>query len=282
MMAQLNYTTAGSTGHDMRTLDFDFLVGTAPVFGFNAFTVQWKDAGQFLPRLSLIGDDLVATVSGNALTELTGTRLVQLTLFSDDYNFGLIGLDVSATAFFDLVQAKNWAGLAVFVRQGDDRVLGTHNNDTLLGGDGNDTFVSNAGRDLIYGGTGNDTMEAMGGHDVMTGGQGADQFQFAMEPEPNDGNWVTIRDFKHGIDRIAVSDTAFNHVGFGGFTGAVMDASHFHVGRNAVTGDQGIVYNKAKGLLYYDADGSGSQADKVLFAKVDPGTVLTAEDFWVI
>lgn len=245
-------------------------------------SIPLQCSGAFLPTLTLLGDDLEATESGGVLTELTGTRITQLSFFGSTYNIGLMGLDVSATAFFDLVQAKNWAGLAVFVRQGDDRVLGTHNNDTLLGGDGNDTFVSNAGRDLIYGGTGNDTMEAMGGHDVMTGGQGADQFQFAMEPEPNDGNWVTIRDFKHGIDRIAVSDTAFNHVGFGGFTGAVMDASHFHVGRNAVTGDQGIVYNKAKGLLYYDADGSGGQADKVLFAKVDPGTVLTAEDFWVI
>ena len=79
-----------------------------------------------------------------------------------------------------------------------------------------------------------------------------------------------------------MSDTAFNHVGFGGFDGAVMDASHFHVGRAAVTADQGIVYHRAKGLLYYDADGSGNQADKVLFAKLDPGTALTFEDMWVI
>ena len=281
-MAQLNYTTAGSNGNDMRTLNFDFLVGTTPLTAANDFAVQWKDEGEFLPRLTLIGDNLVATVTGNALTELTGTRLVQLTLFSEGYNFGLMGLDVSATAFFDLVQAKNWRGLAAFVQQGDDRVLGTANNDTLLGGDGNDSFVSGWGRDLINGGAGNDTIEALGGHDVMTGGRGADEFHFVMEPEVNDGNWVKIRDFRHGSDRIAVSDTAFSNVGFGGFTGAVMDATHFHVGRDATTADQSIVYNRAKGLLFYDADGSGNLADKVLFAKLGAGTELTFHDFWVV
>lgn len=281
-MAQLNYTTAGTSGHNMRLLNFDALLGSAQVTAFNPFAVQWKDSGAFLPRATLIGDDLVATVSGGTLTELTGTRITQLSVFAGDYNVGLIGLDVSADAFFDLVQAKDWVGLAEFVRQGDDRILGTKNNDTLLGGDGNDSFVSGTGRDLINGGSGNDTMEAMGGHDVMTGGKGADQFQFAMEPVQDDGNWVTIRDFRHGSDRIAVSDTAFNHIGFGGFDGAVMEAIHFGYGKQARTADQGLVYDKARGLLYYDADGSGTQVDKVLFARLGAGTELSFQDFWVI
>jgi len=257
-------------------------VGTTPVTAATDFAVQWKDAGQFLPRLTLIGENLVATVSGTVLTELTGTRLVQLTLFSDDYNFGLLGLDVSATAFFDLVQAKDWAGLARLVQSGDDRILGTANNDTLVGGDGNDSFVSGLGRDLINGGAGNDTLEALGGHDVMTGGKGADQFQFAIEPEQGDGNSVTIRDFRTGTDRIAVSDTAFNHIGFGGFDGATLEAIHFGYGKQAKTADQGLVYDKAKGLLYYDADGSGGFAERVLFAKLGAGTELSFHDFWVI
>jgi hypothetical protein len=41
MMAQLNYTTSGLTGHDMRTLNFDALVGTVPLSAFNPFAVQW-------------------------------------------------------------------------------------------------------------------------------------------------------------------------------------------------------------------------------------------------
>jgi Ca2+-binding RTX toxin-like protein len=281
-MAQLNYTTAGSTGHDMRTLNFDALIGTATVSAFNAFAVQWKEAGAFFPTLTLLGTDLEVTTSGGALTELTGTRITQLSYFGSTSNIGLMGLDVSANTFFDLIQAKNWAGLATFVRQGNDTVLGTKNNDILMGGDGNDTFTSGTGRDRINGGAGNDTMVAMGGHDVMIGGSGADEFAFAAEPVAGEDWWVTIQDFKSGTDRISVSDTAFEHVGFGGFTGAVLEAVHFGYGKQAKTGDQGLIYDKSKGFLYYDADGSGGFYDRVLLAKLGAGTDLSFQDFWVV
>jgi len=213
---------------------------------------------------------------------LTGTAFTQLNVVGGDRQMNFAGLTGSVSQFFNLVQANNWIGLANYMRQGDDTIVGTKNNDTLMGGAGDDTFSSGTGRDLINGGAGNDTMEAMGGHDVMSGGGGADQFQFAAEPMPGEDWWVTIKDFRHGVDRIAVSDTAFNHVGFGGFSGAVMDASHLKVGTAATTAEQGMVYDRAKGLLYSDADGSGTQADQVLLAKLVPGTLLTAGDFWVI
>lgn len=279
-MALLNYTTPGTTGHDMRTLDFDALVASHAVSAFNPFVVQWKDAGEFLPAVTLMGDDLMATLSGTTLTELTGTRITQLSVFEDEFSIGLVGLDVSATAFFDLVQAQDWRGLAELVRQGDDRILGTANNDTLLGGEGNDLFVAGLGRDIMDGGRGNDTMIATEGHDVMTGGQGADVFEFAETPYVDE--WDTIRDFRSGRDKIHVHDTTFNHVGFGGFDGAALESQHFELGRQAKTADQALIYNQAKGFLYYDADGSGDQAGRVLFAKLGAGTELNFHDFWVV
>ena len=56
----------------------------------------------------------------------------------------------------------------------------------------------------------------------MYGGAGADIF--AVEAEPVTGEWDAVRDFTHGFDRIQLQDVTFNHVGFGGFTGAAMDA----------------------------------------------------------
>lgn len=279
-MAQLNYTTAGTSGHDMRTLNFDSLLGGSQVTAFNPFAVQWSDSGAFLPRATLIGDDLVATVSGGTLTELTGTRITQLSVFAGDYNVGLMGLDVSVEGFFDLVQAKDWRGLAEFVRQGDDRVLGTANADFLLGGAGDDLFVAGLGRDVMNGGRGNDTMIATEGHDVMIGGRGADVFEFAETPSVGEAD--ILRDFTTGTDKIHVHDTTFNHVGFGGFDGAPLGANHFGYGKQARTADQGLIYDKVKGLLYYDADGSGAQADKVLFATLGAGTALSFQDFWVV
>lgn len=279
-MAQLNYTTSGTSGHDMRVLNFDDLLGGSPVSAFNAFVVQWRDGGAFLPRASLIGDDLVVTVSGGTLTELTGTRITQLSVFAGEYNVGLVGLDVSADAFFDLVQAKDWRGLAVFVRQGDDRILGTANKDFLLGGDGDDLFVAGLGSDVMNGGRGADTMIATEGHDVMIGGKGQDVFEFAETPAVGESD--IIRDFTSGTDKIHVHDVSFNHVGFGGFDGAALEAKHFGYGKQAKTADQGLIYDKAKGFLYYDADGSGGQADRVLFATLGAGTDLSFQDFWVV
>jgi len=279
-MAQLNYTTTGTEGHNMRVLNFDTLLGGAVVTGFNAFAVQWRDGPAFFPRLTLLGDDLVATVSGGTLTELAGTRITQLTMSSDTNNVGLIGLDVSAVGFYDLVQAKNWRGLAEFVRQGDDRILGTANRDFLLGGDGDDIFAFGSGADTMNGGRGDDTLLATGDDDVMIGGRGADVFEF--NETPVSGARSTIRDFTSGVDRISLHDTTFNHVGFGGFDGAVMEAIHFGYGKQAKTLDQGIIYDKAKGFLYHDRDGSGTQADRVLFAKLEPGTELSFQDFWIV
>jgi Ca2+-binding RTX toxin-like protein len=110
----------------------------------------------------------------------------------------------------------------------------------------------------------------------MTGGRGADTFLFKTEPVPGQDWWVTIKDFRHGSDRIDILDV-FDNIGLDGPLGA----EHFHIGRAATTADHGIVYNRAKGWLFYDADGAGA-LEKVLLAKLGAGTVLTVEDIWVV
>lgn len=41
-----------------------------------------------------------------------------------------------------------------------------------------------------------------------------------------------------------------------------------------------IIYDQAGGKIYYDADGSGT-VKAILFATVDPGTVMSASDFLI-
>jgi Ca2+-binding RTX toxin-like protein len=45
---------------------------------------------------------------------------------------------------------------------------------------------------------------------------------------------------------------------------------------------QRIIYDSGSGNISYDADGSASGAAQVVFAHVNPGTVITNTDFIVI
>ena len=48
----------------------------------------------------------------------------------------------------------------------------------------------------------------------------------------------------------------------------------------ATTAEQVIIYTQRTCRLYFDTDGSGSE-EMVLFARVNPRTKLTADDFLV-
>ena len=174
-MALIIQTTPGDTGFDMRDLNFDALIAGHTVTGFNPFIVQWKPATG-TNSVSLFGDDMDPQVSGGVLQGLTGTQVTQILVVADNFALNYAGMILDVDAFMDLLQAKDWRGLAGFVRQGDDSIVGTANNDMLLGGDGDDRFVASLGRDVMNGGRGNDTMIATEGHDVMIGGRGADAF----------------------------------------------------------------------------------------------------------
>ena len=60
-----------------------------------------------------------------------------------------------------------------------------------------------------------------------------------------------------------------------------LNAEAFHVGATAHDASDRIIYNKATGILSYDADGAGGHA-QVGFAVLANHAVLTASDFVVI
>jgi Ca2+-binding RTX toxin-like protein len=225
----------------------------------------------------LSGTDLVPLATGGQLADLSGNQVTQIDAHGAGYQISLLFLTQSAPEFMELIKAQDWRGLADFIHQGDDYVLGSQNDDTLHGGDGDDYFRSNWGDDVVFGGAGNDSLEAQGNNDTLIGGKGADEFQFTDLPGQGQASWVKIKDFKSGTDRIAVLDYLANAGGVDGPVGA----EHFHYGRAATTADHGLIYHKAKGLLYYDGDGSGA-LPQVLLAKLGAGTDLMLDDLWVI
>lgn len=123
--------------------------------------------------------------------------------------------------------------------------------------------MGGGGQDVLFGGAGRDTL---------TGGAGTDVFIFA--DALISANVDTITDFQAGADGIVLDLGIFSRIGSEG----VLDAAAFRSGTSANTASQRIIYDSSTGNIWYDADGSGSQA-KVLFAKVDAGTQLTASNF---
>ena len=65
-------------------------------------------------------------------------------------------------------------GANIDAGDGNDRVIGTSSNDTILGGKGNDYLHGWVGNDSILGGDGNDVIIGCLGNDTIRGGNGND------------------------------------------------------------------------------------------------------------
>jgi Ca2+-binding RTX toxin-like protein len=64
--------------------------------------------------------------------------------------------------------------------------------------------------------------------------------------------------------------------------GSTLAAANFVAGTAAVQIDDFIIYNRATGQIFYDADGSNLTINQVLFATVTPTANLNRTDFVVI
>ena len=98
-----------------------------------------------------------------------------------------------------------------------------------------------------------------------------DRFYFNV-PELTIGSVDRITDFNHSADTIYLSKSAFSTIARG-----TLKAASFVLGPTAQDAGDRILYNKADGSLYYDADGTGSAA-AAKFASVAAGVILNASD----
>lgn len=151
------------------------------------------------------------------------------------------------------------------------------NNDTFNGKAGSDWIIGGLGDDILKGGKGNDLLSDSYGHNKMYGGEGNDVFSFVMTSSEDYSAVSKIKDFKAGKDVIGLTFYEEENALPYGYLGS----QYFHKGKSATTADEHIIYDKSSGKIYYDVDGSGSEA-QLLFAKVKAGTSLHADDFMVM
>lgn len=145
---------------------------------------------------------------------------------------------------------------------GYDTPFGTNNSDALLGTSYNDVLIG------------------FGGNDNLTGSTGADAFRFNS---PNEGI-DTITDFNPTQgDKIELQyqELEFDVEWWVGESREFYPAHQFYLGSGANNEFTRIIYDPANGGLYFDSDGTGSQA-KTQLAQLSTGLSLTHENFAVI
>jgi autotransporter-associated beta strand protein len=140
---------------------------------------------------------------------------------------------------------------------GDDALIGGRRGDTLYGGDGEDSLTGGRGDDVLYGGSGDDTLNGGTARNTLYGGEGNDSFAFTTR-----NTLSKVKDFAEG-DTIAIGRSAFSGIGPRG----VLEAKYFHIGSEAETKKQHILYDADSGWLLYARHGSNT-ANPQAFVKI--------------
>lgn len=147
---------------------------------------------------------------------------------------------------------------------GNDRLIGNGGNDKLIGGDGTDELIGGDGRDVFTGGKGVDIIQTGGGQDAIqfTSLQGA-------------GDQIT--DFNPEQDRIEFSQSFGDEVSRGMAIADQQPVMGLSLGTSATSSDR-LFYQQTTGELFFDRDGSGSQAP-ILLATLMNAPSLSQQNF---
>ncbi|WP_052954958.1 calcium-binding protein [Microvirga vignae] len=242
-------------GQDTHGYGFDTLIGIENLFGGSGNDI-------------FTGDNNANRLSGNAGNDV----LNQKENDGNDVLDGGSGIDTvsfsgsaGATISLALTSAQTTA-------YGSDILIGIEN---LSGGAGHDRFIGNTLANTLRGNAGNNTLDGGYGKDVLTGGAGNDTFVF--RDRLGSANVDTITDYNRTYDSLQLDNRYMSKLGAAGR----LSSAKFVLGSAAKDADDHLIYDKAKGCLYYDADGSGAAA-KVLIAQFTNKAALTYSEFTII
>ncbi|MDF2688114.1 MAG: hypothetical protein K0Q80_1079, partial [Microvirga sp.] len=158
---------------------------------------------------------------------------------------------------------------------------------TLTGNSLNNVMIGNAGKNMIAAAEGDDMVFGGYGNDTLSGGSGKDKFVFDQKlgssKTDRKVNFDTVTDFRVKDDKFFLDNAVFKKLGKGSLDKpSQLNKNFFTVGTQAKDKNDYLIYNKKTGVLSYDADGSGSKAKAVEFAKIDAGIDLKHSHIYLI
>jgi Ca2+-binding RTX toxin-like protein len=130
---------------------------------------------------------------------------------------------------------------------------------------------------------GDDVLKGGDGKDVLYGRAGKDTFVFDTKLNVKT-NLDAIKDYSVADDTIWLDNKIFTKLGKKGTEAApvALNKKYFKVATKAKDKDDYLIYDKAKGKLFYDADGSRDKYQAVQIASLTKKLKMTFEDFFVI
>lgn len=242
-----------------------------------------------------LANELFGNAGNNILDGGAGDDRFYVSSGGNDQVFGGLGIDTVHYASYGAMTINLVTGIG----QGSDADGDTYNSiENAMSGGGNDRLIGNTERNVLNGGGGNDTVhggagnDQVGGHsgnDLLEGGKGKDTFVFQTQLDPYKNgtnrkfNFDTIKDFNVRDDSIWISKASFAMLGKLGSEDkpAKLKAAFFTIGPKAQDKNDYLIYNDKKGILSYDADGSG-KGKAIEFAKLNKMPKLTYKDFFII
>ncbi|WP_230532830.1 calcium-binding protein [Microvirga roseola] len=165
-------------------------------------------------------------------------------------------------------------------------LTGNTRDNRLYGNSGSNELYASSGKDKVYGNSGNDKLWGGKGNDYLKGGSGRDTFVFDTKlysaKTNKKKNLDKVADFSSKYDTLWLDNKYFKKIGSGSERKPKkLKEKYFELGTEADDRNDHLIYDKKKGKLYYDADGSGSK-DAVQFAQFKKGTILKYSDFYLI
>ena len=148
----------------------------------------------------------------------------------------------------------------------------------ITGSSGSDNLWGTPAADVIDGRGGDDLLDGDAGADTLTGGSGSDSFVFHASESAVD----SVTDFVSAIDKFVFDNNGFTGIGAPGAFAA--GDARFAAGAGFTSGRDAsdrFVYDTSSGNLYYDADGSGAGASR-LVASLQGAPALAATDIEVV
>ncbi|MGB3533041.1 MAG: calcium-binding protein [Microcoleaceae cyanobacterium] len=250
------------------------------------------------------GDDLITGVTATDVTNIldggAGNDTIVLTSTGDQLLSGTANIAGSDSIFAGSIDPGTSTFLLIDTL-GSNQIVGSNGNDSirtgsgadfLVGGSradglatsgaGDDTLISGGGDDYLFGGNGIDVLAAEGGDDtlqggvdgdILTGGEGADTFFYQFRGAIAGTVIDNITDYQDGVDKIVfVRDTSQGGFGFNS-TGTPADAEFIvlsganqtYQNSDASLSTPILAYERARGVLKYDADGNGPGAAEEVF-----------------